>query len=139
VDEADDARHEGEGGYGTFPRALWRSERFRKLGADARYVLAFLRSYPADVRSIAMLRTGTEEAEAATVGLNVERWRAAIAELVAAGFIQRDADWIWVVDAFANFYRNPNHHEAARRALVYVPAKLRTAFLRRWPNVRSRR
>src|SRR5437773_2740568 len=87
-------RLDQDGGYGTVPRPIWRSERFLKLSVDARYVLLYLRSYPADVRSTAIFRVDADDVEAAAIGVSVERWRGAVAELEAVGYIVRHNDYV---------------------------------------------
>jgi hypothetical protein len=126
VSEQSDVR----GPYGVLHRRLWHRADFRALSFEAKAVYCYARTCPAGgLVGIFPLRPEDIRDE---LGLGARRAKRALAELEAAGFIQRVRNWVWLVSAFEDTpgirRENAKHRTAALKAVAHVPDELAFAF-----------
>jgi hypothetical protein len=114
------------GPYGVIYRRLFHRPDFRALSFEAKVVYMYARCCPAG-GLVGILPLRPEDVHD-DIGMGVRKAERGLRELEAAGFLQRERNWIWIVDSLASTpgirTSNPKHRTAIHKALAHVPENL---------------
>jgi hypothetical protein len=107
------------------------------LSVEAKLVYVFLASYPVFGVDLAtgLFALRPEETDANVLGLSVERFRDALAEVEAVRLIEICEGHVWLPRVFEANANNPKYQIHARDVLRLAPAALRQRFGKRYPQV----